>query len=157
MDTQMLIGAKFEAGTETEEPILNPRTGATILGLPEASPGQIDTAVAAAQTSDHSRIGPRSHRSRDAAAASSITKTGAHTRFSTGISAPARNDHAGRGSAWPRCAYAAARRAISQLVNTTALATIMKAATTLTATPPHVAPAAIHGFNSTVRLMISRM
>ena len=49
MDTQMLIGAKFEAGTETEEPILNPRTGATILGLPEASPGQIDAAVAAAE------------------------------------------------------------------------------------------------------------
>ena len=34
MDTQMLIGSRFEAGTETEEPILNPRTGATILNLP---------------------------------------------------------------------------------------------------------------------------
>jgi aminobutyraldehyde dehydrogenase len=49
MDTQMLIGDRFEAGTETEEPILNPRTGATILGLPEANQGQIDAAVAAAE------------------------------------------------------------------------------------------------------------
>ncbi|APH73546.1 gamma-aminobutyraldehyde dehydrogenase [Aquibium oceanicum] len=49
MDTQMLIGSKFEAGTETEEAILNPRTGATILNLPEASQGQIEAAVAAAE------------------------------------------------------------------------------------------------------------
>lgn len=48
MDTQMLIGSRFEAGTETEEPILNPRTGATILSLPEANQGQIEAAVAAA-------------------------------------------------------------------------------------------------------------
>jgi len=48
MDTAMLIGSRFEAGTETEEPILNPRTGATILSLPEASQGQIEEAVAAA-------------------------------------------------------------------------------------------------------------
>ena len=48
MDTAMLIGSRFEAGTETEEPILNPRTGATILNLPEANQGQIDAAVAAA-------------------------------------------------------------------------------------------------------------
>ena len=27
MDTQMLIGASFEAGTETDEKILNPKTG----------------------------------------------------------------------------------------------------------------------------------
>ena len=38
MDTQMLIGSRFEAGTETEEQILNPKTGETILDLPEASP-----------------------------------------------------------------------------------------------------------------------
>ena len=49
MDTQMLIGSNFEEGTETEEPILNPKTGETILNLPEASPGQIDAAVAAAE------------------------------------------------------------------------------------------------------------
>ena len=30
MDTQMLIGSKFENGAETEEPILNPKTGATV-------------------------------------------------------------------------------------------------------------------------------
>ncbi len=49
MDTQMLIGTRFEAGTETEETILNPRTGETILTLPEASAAQIDRAVAAAR------------------------------------------------------------------------------------------------------------
>jgi aminobutyraldehyde dehydrogenase len=49
MDTSMLIGAKFEAGTETEEPILNPKTGETILDLPEASQSQIDAAVSAAE------------------------------------------------------------------------------------------------------------
>ncbi|HWV85741.1 MAG TPA: aldehyde dehydrogenase family protein, partial [Capillimicrobium sp.] len=49
MDTQMLIGAKFEKGTEAEEPILDPKTGATILDLPEASPAQIDAAVLAAE------------------------------------------------------------------------------------------------------------
>ncbi len=48
MDTQMLIGANFEAGTETEEKILNPRTGETVLNLPEASLDQVDRAVAAA-------------------------------------------------------------------------------------------------------------
>ncbi len=48
MDTQMLIGSKFERGTETEEAILNPRTGEAILSLPEASPAQIEAAVAAA-------------------------------------------------------------------------------------------------------------
>jgi aminobutyraldehyde dehydrogenase len=48
MDTAMLIGSRFEAGTETEETIFNPRTGATILALPEASQGQIEAAVAAA-------------------------------------------------------------------------------------------------------------
>jgi aminobutyraldehyde dehydrogenase len=49
MDTSMLIGSKFETGTETEEAILNPKTGETILKLPEASQSQIDAAVAAAQ------------------------------------------------------------------------------------------------------------
>jgi aminobutyraldehyde dehydrogenase len=49
MDTQMLIGAKFEKGTEAEEKVLNPKTGETILALPEANPGQIDRAVKAAR------------------------------------------------------------------------------------------------------------
>ena len=30
MDTKMLIGSRFEAGTEQEETILNPRTGEAI-------------------------------------------------------------------------------------------------------------------------------
>ncbi|MBN9021313.1 MAG: aldehyde dehydrogenase family protein, partial [Rhizobiales bacterium] len=49
MNTRMLIGARFEAGTEQEETVLNPRTGATILTMPEASAKQIDEAVAAAE------------------------------------------------------------------------------------------------------------
>ncbi|MDI7860408.1 gamma-aminobutyraldehyde dehydrogenase [Rhizobiaceae bacterium n13] len=49
MDTQMLIGSRFEAGTETEEHILNPRTGEAVLDLPEASLSQIDAAVDAAE------------------------------------------------------------------------------------------------------------
>ena len=49
METRMLIGGAFEAGTEAEETILNPRTGATILKLPEANAGQIDRAVASAR------------------------------------------------------------------------------------------------------------
>lgn len=48
MDTQLLIGSRFEPGTEVEEHILNPRTGATILDLAEASHVQIDAAVDAA-------------------------------------------------------------------------------------------------------------
>ncbi|WP_137153584.1 gamma-aminobutyraldehyde dehydrogenase [Rhizobium sp. FKL33] len=50
MDTELLIGGKFEAGTETEEQILNPRTGETIAAIPEASTAQIDAAVDAAET-----------------------------------------------------------------------------------------------------------
>ncbi|TXH85190.1 MAG: gamma-aminobutyraldehyde dehydrogenase [Rhizobium sp.] len=49
MDTQMLIGSRFEAGTEMEERVLNPKTGETVVGLPEASLGQIDAAVDAAE------------------------------------------------------------------------------------------------------------
>ncbi|WP_181708315.1 gamma-aminobutyraldehyde dehydrogenase [Chthonobacter rhizosphaerae] len=47
-DTAMLIGADFVAGTEDAETVLAPKTGETILDLPEASPSQIDAAVAAA-------------------------------------------------------------------------------------------------------------
>ncbi len=49
METKMLIGGAFEAGTDKEENVLNPRTGATIVKIPEADPGQIDRAVAAAR------------------------------------------------------------------------------------------------------------
>jgi aminobutyraldehyde dehydrogenase len=45
MDTQLLINGEFTAGTESPETILNPRTGETILDLPEASADQIDAAV----------------------------------------------------------------------------------------------------------------
>src|SRR6478735_5669747 len=48
MNTQMLIGSRFEAGRETEEQVLNPRTGELIEAIPEASTEQIDAAVAAA-------------------------------------------------------------------------------------------------------------
>ena len=49
METNMLIGASFEAGTDTEEKVLNPRTGEVILTRPEANAGQIDRAVMAAR------------------------------------------------------------------------------------------------------------
>ncbi|SNS52197.1 gamma-aminobutyraldehyde dehydrogenase [Tropicimonas sediminicola] len=49
METNMLIGGDFEAGTETEEMVLNPRTGELIVKMPEASGEQIDRAVAAAR------------------------------------------------------------------------------------------------------------
>lgn len=50
MDNQMLIGSTFETGTEKEEIVLNPKTGEAISQLPEASEGQIDRAVTAAET-----------------------------------------------------------------------------------------------------------
>jgi len=49
IETRLLIGASFEPGEEQAEQILNPRTGAVILEVPEASTGQVDRAVAAAQ------------------------------------------------------------------------------------------------------------
>ena len=49
MNTEMLIGASFEAGTEQEEQILNPKTGETVVAIPEASTAQIDRAVDAAE------------------------------------------------------------------------------------------------------------
>ncbi|MCQ2006399.1 gamma-aminobutyraldehyde dehydrogenase [Rhizobium sp. NRK18] len=48
MDTAMLIGSDMVKGEDQEERILNPKTGGLILDLPEASPAQIDAAVAAA-------------------------------------------------------------------------------------------------------------
>jgi aminobutyraldehyde dehydrogenase len=49
IDTALLIGADFQAGQDAPEPILNPRTGALILDVAEASTGQVDAAVAAAR------------------------------------------------------------------------------------------------------------
>lgn len=49
IDTALLIGDAFEAGQERAEKVLNPRTGALILEVPEASTDQVDRAVAAAR------------------------------------------------------------------------------------------------------------
>ncbi|TNF61037.1 MAG: gamma-aminobutyraldehyde dehydrogenase [Rhodobacteraceae bacterium] len=49
MQTKMLIGGAFEAGTDAEENVLNPRTGEVIVKMPEADPAQIDRAVKAAR------------------------------------------------------------------------------------------------------------
>jgi aminobutyraldehyde dehydrogenase len=49
MDTEMLIGSRFEPGTEAPEQVLNPRDGTLIEAIAEASPAQIDAAVAAAE------------------------------------------------------------------------------------------------------------
>jgi aminobutyraldehyde dehydrogenase len=49
IDTALLIGSAFEIGQDAREQVLNPRTGALILEVPEASTAQIDRAVAAAR------------------------------------------------------------------------------------------------------------
>jgi aminobutyraldehyde dehydrogenase len=49
MDIQMLIGSGFEKGAESEENILNPKTGESVLHLAEASLDQVDRAVDAAE------------------------------------------------------------------------------------------------------------
>ncbi len=49
IQTELLIGSSFESGQEAKEPVLNPRTGALILEVPEASTAQVDRAVAAAR------------------------------------------------------------------------------------------------------------
>lgn len=49
IDTNLLIGDRFEPGEEAREPILNPRTGALILDVAEASTAQVDRSVAAAR------------------------------------------------------------------------------------------------------------
>jgi aminobutyraldehyde dehydrogenase len=54
ISTSLLVGNAFEAGQEAREHILNPRTGALILEVPEASTAQVDRAVAAARKAfDH--------------------------------------------------------------------------------------------------------
>jgi aminobutyraldehyde dehydrogenase len=44
----MLIGARMVKGEGEGDPVLNPRTGATIVAVPEAASAQVDAAVAAA-------------------------------------------------------------------------------------------------------------
>jgi aminobutyraldehyde dehydrogenase len=48
LDTNMLIGAKFVAGADAPEAVINPRTEETIVTLPDASPAQVDAAIEAA-------------------------------------------------------------------------------------------------------------
>ncbi len=45
LDTKMLIGSKFVTGTEAPDTVLNPKTEAKIVDLPNASPAQVDAAV----------------------------------------------------------------------------------------------------------------
>src|SRR5687768_139666 len=45
LDTDMLIGAKFVAGTDRPDDVINPKTEETIVSLPDASPAQVDEAV----------------------------------------------------------------------------------------------------------------
>jgi aminobutyraldehyde dehydrogenase len=49
LDTKMLIGSNFVAGTEAPDAVLNPKTEAKIVDLPDASPAQVDEAVKAAE------------------------------------------------------------------------------------------------------------
>jgi aminobutyraldehyde dehydrogenase len=48
MHAEMLIGSKFSKGKGDAEPVINPKTGAKIVNLKEATPDQVDAAVAAA-------------------------------------------------------------------------------------------------------------
>jgi aminobutyraldehyde dehydrogenase len=48
MQAEMLIGSKFSKGKGEAEPVVNPKTGAKIVNLKEATPDQVDAAVAAA-------------------------------------------------------------------------------------------------------------
>ena len=48
-ETRFLIGGKLVAGEGDPQPVLNPRTGETILKIPEATPKQVDFAVHAAE------------------------------------------------------------------------------------------------------------
>jgi aminobutyraldehyde dehydrogenase len=48
LDTNMLIGSQFVAGTDAAEPVVNPKTEDVITNLPDASVSQVDAAVNAA-------------------------------------------------------------------------------------------------------------
>ena len=49
MQAEMLIGGKFIKGWGDKDPVVNPRTGATVIDLPRASANQVGDAVAAAR------------------------------------------------------------------------------------------------------------
>jgi aminobutyraldehyde dehydrogenase len=49
LDTQMLIGSKFVTGTDAPDAVINPKTEEVIVSLPDASVGEVDAAVAAAE------------------------------------------------------------------------------------------------------------
>ncbi len=49
MNTKLLINGKLTSGAGSKEDVLDPATGATITTVGEASEGQIDSAVKAAQ------------------------------------------------------------------------------------------------------------
>ena len=49
LETNMLIGSNFVAGTEAPEAVVNPKTEETIVSLPDASAAQVDAAVNAAE------------------------------------------------------------------------------------------------------------
>ena len=49
MGSERLVGSQFELGTEHEELVLSPKTGEVVLHLAEASVGQVDKAVDAAE------------------------------------------------------------------------------------------------------------
>ena len=57
-DHELLIGSAFVAGTEAKEKILNPKTGALLTELAEASVEQVDAVEAASKASTPGR-GPR--------------------------------------------------------------------------------------------------
>jgi aminobutyraldehyde dehydrogenase len=48
MHTEMLIGSRLTKGEGQAEPVINPRTGATIVSVPEATTAQVNAAVEAA-------------------------------------------------------------------------------------------------------------
>jgi aminobutyraldehyde dehydrogenase len=48
MQSEMLIGSELVAGQGPAEPVINPKTGATIVEIAEATPDQVDRAVDAA-------------------------------------------------------------------------------------------------------------
>ena len=50
MQTKLFINGKFISGQGREETVLDPATGETLVTIPEASPEQINRAVAAAST-----------------------------------------------------------------------------------------------------------
>ena len=58
-DHELLIGSAFVAGTEAKEKILNPKTGALLTELAEASVEQVDAAVEAASRPSTPGRGPR--------------------------------------------------------------------------------------------------